>query len=80
MANKESRLNPISKWFRKHLDPLTRTKVQVGYLNENLARTKEGASMLLDIVEETFPVELKAKLDALRAELVSDEDCPESDD
>ena len=52
------KLNPISKWFKRHLSPEVKRLVRIGYLNENLARTKAGATFLLNFLEDKYASEI----------------------
>lgn len=61
-------ITKLSKWFKRYLNEETRLMVRVGYLNEDLERTKAGASLLLNIVEEKYHDELLAKLKETEAE------------
>lgn len=66
-------LTKLSNWFKRHLSPSVKRMVRVGYLNENLARTKQGATFLLNFLEDKFNTELMEEFKKVEKELEEEE-------
>ena len=62
-------LSKLSKWFKRHLSKDVKLMVRTGYLNEELARTKQGATFLLNLLEDKFRDEIISELKAVEKEL-----------
>lgn len=66
-------LSKLSKWFKRHLSQEVKLMVRTGYLNEELARTKEGATFLLNMLEDKYRNEILAELKEVEKELEAEE-------